>query len=61
MSKILIDDKNIWREIYEATSAPYFVEVKLYNKAFLRHCRKHPNGLQEIPSEIKKNIKTAAV
>ena len=61
MSKILIDDKNIWREIYEATSTPYFVEVKLYTKTFLCHSKNHPNGLQEIPSEIKKNIKTAAV
>ena len=55
------NDKNTWRKIYETVYEPYFVEVVLFSKKFLSHCKNNPNMPQNIPYEIKKNIKTIAI
>ena len=43
--------------IYEAICAPYFGEVKLLIRSFINQCKKHPNEPQNIPDDIKKNIR----
>ena len=37
------NDKNRWRNIYEAIDAPYFGEVKLFPKEFLDPYKENPN------------------
>ena len=41
------NDKNRWRNIYEAIDAPYFGEVKLFPKEFLYPYKDHPNNPQK--------------
>ena len=37
------NDNNTWMTIYEAIYAPYFVRVKIFSRAFINPCKKHPN------------------
>ena len=52
------NDKNTCRKIYEEIDEPYFGEVKLFPKDFIEHFKNNPNMPQNIPSEIKKKIRT---
>ena len=51
-------DKNTWRNIYEEIDEGYFVKVKLFTRAFINLCKNRPNEPQNIPTDIKNNIKT---
>ena len=55
---VAIIDKNVsktWKTIYEAFDESYFIEVKLFPRAFINLCKKHPNEPQKNPTDIKKN------
>ena len=47
--------KNKWRTIYKAICECYFGEIKLFIRAFINICKKHPNDPQNIPTDIKNN------
>ena len=56
VSNIDRNDKNTYGTIYEAIDAPSFVQIKLFTRAFINICQKHPNEPLNIPTDINKNI-----
>ena len=53
--------KNTWRAIYEAIDEHYFGELKLFTIAFNNICKNHLNEPQNIPDDIKNNLKTKSM
>ena len=53
--------KKTWRTIYKAIGEGYFVKVKLFTREYFNLCKNHPNEPQNIPTDIKKNIKTISL
>ena len=51
------NDKNTWRNIYDAIYAPYHVEIKPSLETILDQCKKYPNKPKNITTEIKNKTK----
>ena len=61
VANIYKNEKNTWRTIYKVINERYFVEVKLFPIEFINICKKHTNEPQNIPTDIKNNLKTIAL
>ena len=61
IEKIASKNQKNWRSIYEVIHDDYFKVVKLFPSKFLNQCKNNPNGPQNIPNEVKADLKKMAL
>ena len=52
-----VKTNKFWRPIYEVTENSYFEEKRLFPTKVLEQCKNNPNEPQNIPNEIKLDLK----